>query len=98
MASATALAREIDSLERQVATRDNKLDRIMTRGLFVGGVVGGAAIGAFVDLKFGTIWGFRPSALIGAVAVAAAIMDKVPRRNEEMVLSLGLGMIGYTVT
>lgn len=87
----------IESLERKVESRDKKLDRIMTRGMFVGGAIGGAALGAFLDLRFGTIWGFRPSGLVGALAIGLVIMDKVPRKHEDMVLALGLGMAGVTV-
>lgn len=97
MASQAALVREIESLERQVSTRDNKLDRIMSRGIFIGGAIGGAALGAFVDLRFGTLWGFRPSAFIGVVALGLVFMDKVPRRHEETVMSVAAGMVAQTV-
>lgn len=91
------MATKTETLERQVEARDKKLDRIMTKGLFIGGIVGGAALGALLDLKFGTIWGFRASGLVGALCIGLVAMDKVPRKYEDEVLAFGLGMAAPTV-
>lgn len=97
MPSATALAKENESLERRLDSKDRKLERIMSRGLFVGGTIGGAALGALLDLRIGAIWGFKPSSFIAAVGIAAVMTDKVPRRHEDLVMSLSLGMAASQV-
>lgn len=92
MPSQTALVKENESLKRRVDSRDERLDRIMTRGMFVGGVVGGAALGTIVDLRIGSIMGFKPSAFLSALGIVLVMTDKIPRRHEDTVLSLSLGM------
>lgn len=97
MPSATALAKENESLERRLTSKENKLDRIMGRGMFVGGTIGGAAIGALLDLQIPTIWGFRASSFVGALGIGLVLADKIPAKNEETVLALSLGMVAQTV-
>lgn len=97
MPSASAVAKENESLERRLESKDKKLERIMSRGMFVGGVIGGAALGAMIDLRFGSIWGFQPSTLFAAVGITLVMTDKVPKKHEEMVLALALGMVAKPV-
>jgi len=94
---ANATQKENESLERRIDSKDRKLDRIESRGMFVGGVIGGAALGAIIDARIGTIWGFIPSNLIAAVAIGLVLADKIPRKNEDLVLALGLGMAAKPV-
>lgn len=97
MASNGALNKENESLERRLATKDAKLDTIMQRGVFVGGALGGAALGAMLDLRFGSIWGFKPSTLLAALGIGAVMADKVSRKNEDLVLAVSLGMAAMPV-
>ncbi len=93
----SALQKENDSLERRVESRDKKLDTIMRRGMFVGGAIGGAALGAIVDVRFGTIWGFPASSFLAAVGIAAVLSDRVGRKWEDTVLAVSLGMAAKPV-
>ena len=97
MPSASTLNKENESLERRLEGKSNKLESIMQRGVFVGGVVGGAALGAMLDIRFGTIWGFKPSTFLAALAIGLVMADKVSRKNEDIVLALGLGMAAMPV-
>ena len=91
------MATKTESLERKLDAKDRKLDRIMTMGMFSAGIIGGAALGALLDLKFGTIWGFRPSGLVGAIGLALVATNKMPRKYEDEALAFSLGMIAPTV-
>lgn len=97
MASNGATVKENESLQKRLDNRDDKLDTMEQRNVFVGGVIGGAALGGMLDMRFGTIWGFRASNLVAAVAIGAVLADKVSRKNEDMVLALGLGMAAMPV-
>jgi uncharacterized protein YcfJ len=97
MPSNGALNKENESLQRRLDTKDGKLETIQQRGVFVGGVVGGAAIGAMIDVRFGSIWGFKPSTFLAAIGIGLVMADKVSRKNEDMVLALALGMAAMPV-
>lgn len=93
----SAAEKENEKLESRIESKDRKLARIDTRGMFVGGVIGGAALGAIIDARIGTLWGFIPSNLVAAVAIGLVLADKIPRKNEDLVLALGLGMAAKPV-
>lgn len=97
MPSEASLTKEVDRLEGRVDSKDRKLDRILSRGMFVGGTIGGAALGAILDLKLRPILGLPPSLFLGAAGVALVTMDKVPRRQEDTILAISLGMVAPTV-
>jgi uncharacterized protein YcfJ len=97
MPSANQLAKENESLQRRLDSKDDKLERVMSRGMFVGGAIGGAAIGALIDLRIPSIWGFKASSFLGAVGIGLVLSDKVPKKHEETILALSLGMVAQTV-
>ena len=81
-----------DKAERSATRSKNKLNKLLSRSKTVGGVLGGAALGALADEIIGDWWGVPTSAVIGGIGIGAVAMDWFDDKNDETVLTLALGM------
>ena len=89
--------KKLDSAEDRADREKGRREKLVERGMFVGGVFGGAALSAVVDLKFKPIFGIQPSVFIGTMVIIAVGMDWVPRKSEDQAMSIGLGMLAPKV-
>ncbi len=88
---------ELEKAEGKAERATDKANRLVERGLFVGGVIGGAALGAVLDLKLRPIFGLPPSLFLGAVGIGLVTMNKLSKKNEGTILALSLGMVAPVV-
>lgn len=93
----SAADKELKSAEATADREKDKRVKLEERGMFVGGILGGAALSAVVDLKFKPIFGIQPSVFLGAATIVAVGMDWIPRKNEDQALTIALGMLAPKV-
>ena len=89
----SAIEKKLESAETRADSYKRGRDKLVERGMFVGGIFGGAALSAVVDLKFKPILGIQPSVFLGTLGVIAVGMDWLPRKNEDEILTVSLGML-----
>lgn len=92
-----SIEKKLEAAEERADRNKRQKDKLVERGMFMGGIFGGAALAAVVDLKFKPILGIQPSVFMGTVGVIAVGMDWVPRKNEDEVLTISLGMLAPTI-
>lgn len=95
--SKSAIEKDLEKAEDRADREKDKHMKLVERGMFVGGIFAGAALSAVVDLKFKPIMGIQPSVFMGAAVLVAVQMDWVPRKNEDQLLTLALGMLSPKV-
>lgn len=91
MASATE--KELEKAEDRADREKRGRLKLVERGMFVGGIFGGAALSAVVDLKFKPIMGIQPSVFLGAAGIVAVGMNWIPAKSEDQFLTIALGML-----
>lgn len=87
----------VDKAENKADRANKKSSKLLERGLFVGGTLGGAALAAVLDRKIGTIWGIPASVFAGGLGLAAVSMDWIEGKNEDSILAMSLGAVAPTV-
>ncbi len=86
-----------DKAEKKAARSTNKLNRLMLKSKTVGGVLGGAGLGALADEIIGDWWGIPSSVFIGGLGIGGVAMDWFDDSTDEWVLTVALGMVAPTV-
>ena len=93
----SAIEKRLETAEDRADREKSKREKLVERGMFVGGIFGGAALSAVVDLKFKPIFGIQPSVFLATAAIIAVGMDWLPKKNEDQILTLALGGIAPKV-